>query len=92
VGVTQERHAVALPGAKLALVLHLPAAAPPFPCVVACHGLSASKDTEKYLLLGEEFSRAGMALARFDFRGCGESSGREDETTVTRGRPSPATW
>jgi uncharacterized protein len=82
VGVTPERHTVALPGAKLALVLHLPGGAPPFPCVVACHGLSASKDSEKYLLLGEEFPRAGLALARFDFRGCGESSGREDETTI----------
>ena len=78
----QERHTVALPGGKLALVLHLPDAARPSPCVVACHGLGASKDSDKYLLLGEEFTRAGLALARFDFRGCGESSGREDETTV----------
>jgi len=80
--VTQERHTVALPGAKLALVLHLPAGAAPCPCVVACHGLSASKDSDKYLLLGDELPRAGLALARFDFRGCGESSGREDETTI----------
>ena len=78
----QERHTVAVPGGKLALVLHLPDAVVPGPCVVACHGLSASKDSDKYLLLGEEFSRAGLALARFDFRGCGESSGREEETTV----------
>ena len=78
----QERHTVAFRGGKLALVLHLPDAAGPVSCVVACHGLSASKDSDKYLLLGEEFSRAGLALARFDFRGCGESSGREDETTV----------
>jgi hypothetical protein len=50
--------------------------------VVACHGLSASKDSDKYLLLGEELPRAGLALARFDFRGCGESSGVEEDTTV----------
>jgi alpha-beta hydrolase superfamily lysophospholipase len=80
--VTEERHTVALPGAKLALILHVPVGVPPFRCVVACHGLSASKDSEKYQLLGQEFPRAGLALARFDFRGCGESSGREDETTV----------
>lgn len=80
--MTQERHTVALPGGQLALVLHLPEVGAPAPCVVACHGLGASKDSDKYLLLGEEFSRAGLALARFDFRGCGESSGREDETTV----------
>ncbi len=77
-----ERHTVALPGGELALVLHLPDSAGPTPCVLACHGLSASKDSDKYLLLGEEFARAGLALARFDFRGCGESSGKEDETTV----------
>jgi alpha-beta hydrolase superfamily lysophospholipase len=63
-------------------VLHRPAAGSPAPCVVACHGLSASKDSDKYLLLAEEFPRAGLALARFDFRGCGESSGVEDETTI----------
>ena len=78
----QERHTVALPGGHLALVLHLPDGTGPTPCVIACHGLSASKDSDKYLLLGEEFSRAGLALARFDFRGCGESSGKETETTV----------
>ena len=77
-----ERHSVPLPNDKLALVLHLPEGPGTFPCIVACHGLSASKDSDKYLLLGEEFPRAGLALARFDFRGCGESTGREDETTV----------
>jgi uncharacterized protein len=73
---------VALPAAKLALVLHLPHTAGRVPCVVACHGLHASKDSDKYLLLGDALPSAGFALARFDFRGCGESSGREDETTV----------
>lgn len=80
--MSEERHAVAGPGCTLSLVLHLPAGAVPVPCVVACHGLGASKDSDKYLLLGAEFPAAGLALARFDFRGCGESPGREDETTV----------
>jgi fermentation-respiration switch protein FrsA (DUF1100 family) len=80
--VLEERHSVPLEGGTLALVLHLPDGPRPVPCVVACHGLSASKDSDKYLLLGDAFPRAGMALARFDFRGCGESTGREDETTV----------
>ena len=78
----EERHTVALPGGKLALVLHLPDAPAAVPCVVACHGLSASKDSEKYLLLGRELPRAGLALARFDFRGSGESTGREEEATI----------
>lgn len=64
------------------MVLHLPEGPGPFPCVVACHGLSASKESDKYLLLGVELPRAGLGLARFDFRGCGQSTGREDETTV----------
>ena len=50
--------------------------------MIACHGLHASKDSDKYLMLGEALPAGGLALARFDFRGCGESSGREDETTV----------
>jgi pimeloyl-ACP methyl ester carboxylesterase len=83
VGVTAaERSTVALPAGKLALVLHVPDAPGAVPCVVACHGLAASKDSDKYLLLGRELPRAGLALARFDFRGAGESTGREDETTI----------
>ncbi|MFQ5897053.1 MAG: alpha/beta hydrolase [Candidatus Methylomirabilia bacterium] len=68
-------------GTTVALVLHLPKRTSA-PCVVACHGLSASKDSEKYLLLGREFPKAGWALARFDFRGSGESAGVYADTTV----------
>lgn len=50
--------------------------------MVACHGLSASKDSDKYLLLAEELTRGELALARFDFQGCGESTGVEERTTV----------
>jgi alpha-beta hydrolase superfamily lysophospholipase len=82
VTATEERHWVPVAGGRLAMVLHLPGSASPAPVVVACHGLSASKDSDKYLLLGAEFARAGLALARFDFRGCGESTGVESETTV----------
>jgi uncharacterized protein len=66
----------------VATVLHLPEGHGPAPVVVACHGLSASKDSDKYLLLAEVVPGAGFALARFDFRGCGESSGVETETTI----------
>jgi uncharacterized protein len=79
--VTVERHRVPVAGGTLALVLHVPDR-PRSPGVVACHGLGASKDSDKYRLLGEEFAAAGLALARFDFRGCGESSGREEDTTI----------
>jgi uncharacterized protein len=80
--VAVERHTIRFSGGRLAMCLHRPADVRKVPCVVACHGLHASKDSDKYLLLGDEFARAGIALARFDFRGCGESTGREDETTV----------
>jgi uncharacterized protein len=79
--VTLERHRVPVAGGALALVLHLPELAAA-PCVVACHGLNASKDSDKYRLLAEALPAAGLALARFDFRGCGESSGVEAETTI----------
>src|SRR3990172_2172292 len=62
----EERHWISLEGQKLALVLHLPGPGR-WPCVVACHGLGASKDSEKYLLLGRELPSAGFALCRFDF-------------------------
>jgi uncharacterized protein len=77
-----EKHRVALPGGALALVLHLPEAPARVPAVLACHGLNASKESDKYLLLGEALPAAGVALARFDFRGCGESSGVEEDTTI----------
>jgi uncharacterized protein len=82
VDVKSEGHTVEISGGCLALVLHLPDRADRAPCVIACHGLSASKDSDKYLMLGEALPAAGIALARFDFRGCGESSGIENETTV----------
>ncbi|MBI2205029.1 MAG: alpha/beta hydrolase [Candidatus Rokubacteria bacterium] len=77
-----EHAAVPVPGGTVALALHLPEGSGPFPYVLACHGLSASKESDKYLMLGEELPRRGLALARFDFRGCGESSGVESDTTV----------
>jgi uncharacterized protein len=79
--VTAEPHRVPVEGGALALVLHLPER-PLVSCVVACHGLAASKDSDKYQLLARELPAAGLALARFDFRGCGESSGVESDTTI----------
>jgi dipeptidyl aminopeptidase/acylaminoacyl peptidase len=69
-------------GQRLAGVLHLPAGPRPVPCVVACHGMGASKDSDKYLLLGRELPAAGLAVARFDFRGSGESGGSWRDATI----------
>ncbi len=79
---SMERARVPVGDGVVALVLHVPGGTVPVPLVVACHGLAASKDSDKYLLMADELPRAGLALVRFDFRGCGESSGVEDETTV----------
>ena len=69
-------------GQRISGVLHIPDAKNP-PCVVASHGLLASKDSDKYTALGDRMAREGIALLRFDFRGCGESEGRIEESTVS---------
>ena len=63
-------------------VLHLPDDSLPGPCVIACHGMGASKDSDKYLQVGRELPAAGLALARFDFRGSGESAGLPRDATI----------
>lgn len=69
-------------GQTVAGVLHLPDLHKP-PCVVASHGLFSSKDSEKYITLGDRFGTKGIALLRFDFRGFGESEGKVSESTVS---------
>ncbi len=78
----QRRLTIPVGGLSLAAVLHLPEVGQRWPCVVASHGLLSSKDSDKYVQIGEEFSRAGLAVCRFDFRGCGESEGSLAGTTV----------
>jgi len=52
-------------------------------CVITCHGLYSSKDSEKYVSIGRKFCGEGLAVLRFDFRGCGESGGLLEETSLT---------
>lgn len=70
-------------GQKLCGILHLPDRRKPA-CVVASHGLLSSKDSEKYVGLGERLAAEGIAMLRFDFRGIGESEGHLEDDTVTR--------
>jgi alpha/beta superfamily hydrolase len=70
-------------GQKIAGTLHLPEKKNS-PCVIASHGLLSSKDSEKYVALGERFSQEGIAMLRFDFRGIGESEGRMEDDTISR--------
>jgi dipeptidyl aminopeptidase/acylaminoacyl peptidase len=52
-------------------------------CIITCHGLYSSKDSEKYVVIARRFSREHLAVLRFDFRGCGESAGWLEETSLT---------
>lgn len=70
-------------GYKISGVLHLPDQKNP-PCVITSHGLLSSKNSEKYIALGEQISSEGMAMLRFDFRGIGESEGREEDNTISK--------
>ncbi len=64
-------------------ILHLPDKKRP-PCVIASHGLQSSKESEKFIAIGERFSQEEIAMLRFDYRGCGESEGSPQEDTITR--------
>ena len=69
-------------GKKIYGILHLPRNPSP-PCVIASHGLFSSKDSEKFVEIGEFFSAQGIALIRYDHQGCGESEGDLSKTTVS---------
>ena len=70
-------------GQNISGILHLPEKKTP-PCVIASHGLLSSKESEKYIALGERLSQEGIGMLRFDFRGIGESEGRMEDDTVSR--------
>lgn len=66
---------------RISGVLSLPE--PGLPCVVTCHGFLSSKDSKKYVRIEREFTRNGIGVLRFDFRGCGDSEGRFEDTTLS---------
>ena len=70
-------------GHRISGILHLPDAKNAA-CVIASHGLLSSKNSEKYIALGERISKEGIAMLRFDFSGIGESEGRLEDDTVSR--------
>ena len=69
-------------GKKIYGILHLPRNPSP-PCVIASHGLFSSKDSEKFVEIGDVFSAQGIAVIRYDHQGCGESEGDLSATTVS---------
>lgn len=64
-------------------VVTLPDGGGRFPCVILSHGLVSSKESSKYIALSEAFLEQKIATCRFDYHGCGESSGNIEETTLT---------
>jgi fermentation-respiration switch protein FrsA (DUF1100 family) len=69
-------------GKKIYGILHLPRNSFP-PCVICSHGLFSSKDSEKFVEIGEAFAGYGIALVRYDHQGRGESEGELSATTTT---------
>ena len=61
---------------EIPLVLTFPEIAQKAPCVIMCHGTGSSKDEagNQYLDLAQLLAERGVASARFDFAGCGESA------------------
>jgi len=59
---------------KIYGVIHWPKEVPA-PLVIGSHGLFSSKESSKFILLGERFSEEGIAFLRYDHQGCGESEG-----------------
>ena len=79
----EEKFFLSVENRKICGVLHLPSQDAP-PCVITCHGLFSSKDSDKFIAVADCFTKEGLAVIRFDFGGCGESSGDFSDTTVSR--------
>jgi uncharacterized protein len=73
--------AISTPDGDVPAVIHLPERTPA-PVVVCCHGLLSYKDSTKFVAIGDQFSKAGLAVVRFDFSGCGESQTMQRESLL----------
>jgi alpha/beta superfamily hydrolase len=69
--------------AKLQGVHHIPEKFPA-PYVISAHGMLSTKDSPKYTVLGANLVENGIGFVRFDFTGCGESSGDFADSTLTQ--------
>lgn len=72
-----------LPNRAIHGVLHLPKRKNP-PYVITCHGLFSTMESDKFTAIADAFTNAGIATIRFDFSGCGKSSGNISDTTISR--------
>jgi len=80
---TEEHFTLSLPDRTIKGTLHLPGIKRP-PFVITCHGLFSSMESEKFTAIAKTFTNSGIAAIRFDFSGCGKSSGKIADTTVSK--------
>ena len=79
----KENFVLALSDRTIQGTLHFPDSKQP-PFVITCHGLFSSMASEKFTAIAEKFTESGLAVIRFDFSGCGKSSGHISGTTVSK--------
>ena len=63
-------------GQRVVGTLHLPPGATR--CIITCHGYISHRNSDKWLAVARRLSEVGLAVLRFDFRGCGESQGNPE--------------
>jgi pimeloyl-ACP methyl ester carboxylesterase len=71
-------------GKKLFAIFHRPIGLTTYPAVLICHGFAGTKVGRHriYVNLSEALAAKGIASLRIDFRGCGDSEGSFEETTL----------
>jgi alpha-beta hydrolase superfamily lysophospholipase len=69
-------------GVEISGVIHWPAQLPA-PCIICSHGLFSSKASSKFVAVTEHLAANGFVAVRYDHRGCGESQGQIENTTVS---------
>jgi len=64
-------------GQQLFGFCHVPVGEPPFPAVLFCHGFAGNKVgfQRQHVRVAEQLAEEGIAVLRFDYRGCGDSEG-----------------
>ncbi len=72
-------------GQKMFGVIHRPVGVKRAPAVLMCHGFAGTKvgRFRIYVRLAEALARRGIASMRIDFRGCGDSEGAFQHTTLS---------
>lgn len=72
-------------GTKLCGILSSPGNSVDLPVIILCHGFSTSKDNSTNRNLEKILNENGIATFRFDFFAHGESEGKFEEITISKG-------